>query len=336
MNKPRRCVSLSCESPLFAHVIYCPFCGSRQQKALSPAAPAEEPVAETPIQGVAASVVDISPSSAPVDIEPSMPTPEATPVATATTPRKSKPWWAIGIALLAIAAIAFHFHKTSAGAQCETPSRNILVVLDFSGQASLTTGEIVNRIQKLFAQARNGERFAIFDTRADGPIFETCGSPLSLSTDASIREQMTDTVLQAIATDASPRSASLPNLAQASRQKISLKITDLSLTTYLRANENSLHLVSDLLEGNPGLFDTLCEPAARSAENFRLARRGGMEQAVFVNTHVYLHLVPRQDINARSLNCRDKYWRWLLANTSGSGAGVSIEYLPSSIRSSNE
>ena len=335
MNKQRHCVSSSCALPLFVRVTYCPFCGSHQQQDLPPAATAEISEAETPGECISVSVVDIAVPPALADIEPAAPAQDANPVTAATTPRKSTPWWAIAMVFLAMAAFAFHFHKTGAGAQCETPSRNVLVVLDFSGQPSLMTGEIVNRIQNLFDQTRHGERFAIFDTRIDGPIFETCSSPLSLSSSADVRGQVSATVLHAIASNTSPRPASLPGLAQSPRQKISQKITDLSLTTYMRANENSLHLVSDLLEGNPGLFDTLCEPAARSADNFRLARRGGMEQPAFLNTHVYLHLVPLQDIDARSLNCRDKYWRWLLANADGAGPGVSIEYLPSSTRSSS-
>lgn len=200
----------------------------------------------------------------------------------------------------------------------------------------MTTGEIVNRVQALFDTTRDGERFALFDTRADTPLFESCRSSLDLSSRTDMRDKMTETLVHAIAADAAPPSPSLPDLLRLPRQKISQTITDLSLTRYMRASENGLHLVSDLLEGNPALFGTLCEPAGRATENFRRARRGGMEQAAFVNTHVHLHLVPRQDIDARWLDCRDKYWRWLLANTSGTGAGVSIDYLPSSIRSSNE
>jgi hypothetical protein len=117
---------------------------------------------------------------------------------------------------------------------------------------------------------------------------------------------------------------------------MSRKITDLSLTNYLRARENSLHIVSDLLEGDPAPFESLCEPAGRAAEQFRQSRRGGLEQPAFVNTHLTLHLVPTQEVAATTLNCRDKYWRWLLANTSGSGAGLSIRYLPSPTRSTHE
>lgn len=237
------------------------------------------------------------------------------------------------IAACAAMATAFYVYSSSTGAECNSPSRNVLVVLDFTGQASLTTGEIVSRVQSLFDNIRNGERFAIFDTRADAPIFETCFSSLTTAARSGDRDKLTDTVVQAIAGNAAAAPASF---ATAPRQKISVKITDLSLTKYLRGSENSLHLVSDLLEGSPATFDSLCQPANRAIDNFRLARRGGMEQPAFVHTHIHLHLVPRQDVNPAPLNCRDKYWRWLLANASGTGAGMSIAYLPSSIRSSNE
>lgn len=232
-------------------------------------------------------------------------------------------------------AAAIYGLTTGSGARCDSPSRNVVVVLDFSGPSSLTTGEIVNRIQALFDTVRSGERFALFDTRADAPIFEACFSSLDLANSSTERQQVNDTVLQAVSREATPLPGSPALSANSPRQKISQKITDLSLTAYLRANDNSLYLISDLLEGNPAIFESLCEPAVRATDNFRLARRGGMEQPAFLNTHIYLHLVPRQDIDPRSLNCRDKYWRWLLANTSGAGAGVSIEYLPSSNRSSS-
>lgn len=338
MTRPRHCISSSCELPLFARVTYCPFCGSRQQREI-PTAPADStPEPEAPRETVTGSTPELPTLTDQVEIAApaSLSTMESS--ATTSTSQKSKTWWVVGTAFFAAiaVAVAFHFHTSSVAAQCVTPSRNVLVVLDFSGQPSLTIGEIVDRIQALFDKTRDGERFALFDTRADRPIFEACSSPLALPTRAEVRDQLTETILHAITMNAAPRLESLPNLTESPRQKISQKITDLSLTAYMRANENSLHLVSDLLEGNPAFFETLCEPAARATENFRLARRGGMEQAEFLNTHVYLHLVPRQDIAARSLNCRDKYWRWLLANTSGTGAGVSIEYLPSSTRSSNE
>lgn len=335
MTIPRQCISPNCELPLYAPVTYCPFCGRRQQHDSSATVVNSTSEVDASHERIAASATDATVLIPLVDEDTAKATQITEPVVTTAKPRGAKLWWIAGIAVLTALFAALQFDRFLGGSQCEAPSRNVLIVLDFSGQPSLATSEIINRIQILFDKTVSSDRFAIFDTRADRPIFEACGAPLSFTKRAQTRQQLTEIVSHAVTDSAFSPSKSPPDFTKAHRQKISQKITDLSLTNYLRANENSLHLVSDLVEGNAALFEKLCFPQERATENFRAERRGGMEQPAFANTHVYLHLVPRQDINAQSLNCRDKYWRWLLANASGSGSGLSIEYLPSSIRSSS-
>lgn len=331
-----QCISPTCERPLYSRVTYCPFCGSSQQSLAPAIAVIEVPQTDVLLQDVPPAVTDAPPAVPSLDSDLSTQTKDTEPLPTKKKHWAAKHWWMFSVVLVPLIAVAFYLFKPIDSSQCDTPSHNILVILDFTGQPSLATSEIINRIQLLFERTVSGDRFAIFDTRADRPIFEVCRSPLSFATREDTKRQLTQIVSSALSAIEVSSPESLPQLAKSRRQKISRKITDLSLTSYMRADKNSLHLVSDLLEDNPAAFERLCEPMARATQNFRAERRGGMEQPEFLNTHVYLHLVPRQDINAQSLNCRDKYWRWLLANTSGSSAGLSIEYLPSSTRSSNE
>jgi len=340
------CISSQCRSRLYARVAYCPFCGAGQSKVKPPAVPSDVPPADIASLSVTKAPLEASTQSTLLDETISLHSPRILPVplqlplplpSAHVKSSKKKIIWYISAFFLAFASIViFYSLNNTAKVSCSTPLRNILIVVDFSGRSTLINDEVITRVEALFEDVRIGDRFAIFDTRHNTPIFEKCISGINLIKHSEIRIEAANAVLNAVSNDEPENSASLAASVQLPRQKISQTITDLSLTKYLRAGQNSLHLVSDLLEGNPASFETLCSSPDLAVKNFRKARRGGLEQPEFLNTHVYLHLIPRQDIAGQTLNCRDKYWRWLLANTSGTNAGLSIKYLPSLTRNHHE
>jgi hypothetical protein len=103
---------------------------------------------------------------------------------------------------------------------------------------------------------------------------------------------------------------------------------DLSQSEYLRASRNHLLVFSDMMENTPRFSLYNCGDTLRVVERFRASRQGAKERPQFTNTMVSLHLIPRLNLAATSLICRDKLWLWFFGDNPGNNAGLVADYLP--------
>jgi hypothetical protein len=109
---------------------------------------------------------------------------------------------------------------------------------------------------------------------------------------------------------------------------IAQALTDVSLSQYLRGEENSLLVFSDMLENTPRFSLYKCANPNQSIARYRESRVGAMERPVFKNTSVQLHLIPRENSARDMLQCRDRLWTWFFGDNEGARTQLEISYLP--------
>lgn len=112
---------------------------------------------------------------------------------------------------------------------------------------------------------------------------------------------------------------------------IAQAITDISLTEHLRGDKNSLIVFSDMIENTSRFSLYSCDNKENLIDKFRDSRRGAQERPHFTNTHIALHLIPRLDLSASTLSCRDKLWVWFFGDNEGKSAALDLDYLPGGV-----
>ena len=105
-------------------------------------------------------------------------------------------------------------------------------------------------------------------------------------------------------------------------------ITDISLTQFLRAEQNTLLVFSDMLENTKKFSLYQCATGHKAIQDFREVRRGAKERPQFKNTAIELNLIPRYDLPRTVLQCRDHFWNWFFGDNDGSNATFQVDFLP--------
>jgi len=116
--------------------------------------------------------------------------------------------------------------------------------------------------------------------------------------------------------------------ANGSESPIAQALVDISLTQYLRGEQSSLLIFSDMLENTPKFSLYTCTDSKTAVAMFRESRKGGQERPQFRHTSVSLNMIPRLDISKPTLKCRDQVWEWFFGDNEGTGARSDIDYLP--------
>ena len=105
-------------------------------------------------------------------------------------------------------------------------------------------------------------------------------------------------------------------------------ITDISLTRYLRAEQNTLLVFSDMLENTKKFSLYQCADGQIAIEKYREVRRGAKERPQFKNTIIALNLIPRYGLPGAVLQCRDHFWNWFFGDNVGPNATFQFDLLP--------
>jgi len=116
--------------------------------------------------------------------------------------------------------------------------------------------------------------------------------------------------------------------SNAKESPIAQALIDISLSQYMRGEQNSLLVFSDMLEHTPKFSLLSCGDAKKAVTLFRESRKGGQERPQFRHTSVSLNMIPRTEISKATLKCRDQVWEWFFGDNEGAGAHSDIAYLP--------
>lgn len=217
-----------------------------------------------------------------------------------------------------------------------TATRNTVLLLDYSEEISdQTLDEIKARALSYVDQkVKVGEKVTIFTVSELSksslrPIVSVCkpaGDGSRLTEDVRHIKNLYRSEFLAPLSDALSKR---PTISKES--PIAQALTDISLTQYLRGQENSLLVFSDMLENTSRFSLYKCQDPEHSISRYRASRTGAMERPQFKNTIVQLHLIPREETTPRMLQCRDRLWAWFFGDNEGAAAQLDVSYLPGGI-----
>jgi hypothetical protein len=257
-----------------------------------------------------------------------------------------------GIVLIAVAIVALFAmvianfaagNKPKPGADLclGTVTRNTVLLLDYSEEISdQTLDEIKARaLSYIDKKVKVGEKVTIFtiselSKSSLRPIVSVCkpaedGSRLTEDV-RHIKKRYRSEFL-------APLSDSLSRRPTTSKQSpIAQALTDISLTQYLRGEQNALLVFSDMLENTDRFSLYKCQSSDQSIPRYRASRTGAMERPQFKHTNVQLHLIPREGGTPVMLQCRDRLWAWFFGDSEGNSAQLDVSYLPGGTPNANK
>ncbi|OYT89005.1 MAG: hypothetical protein CFE46_00795 [Burkholderiales bacterium PBB6] len=214
-----------------------------------------------------------------------------------------------------------------------TPTSETVVVLDHSEElAKQTLDEITKRVmRRVEERVQTNERVTVFyvselSKKSLVPAFSRCKPPQegnrAYENAKGIAKVYKTSFLDPLgaAIKVAPANAKESPVAQA--------LIDISLSQYLRGRQNTLLVYSDMLEHTPKFSLLHCTEPSKTIALFRQARSGAQERPKFERTSVVLNIVPRLNIPATTLKCRDQVWAWFFGDNEGQGAGLETDYLP--------
>jgi len=210
---------------------------------------------------------------------------------------------------------------------------NTVIVLDHSETLTQQTlAEISTRaMAHVLSNAQVNERITVFNVSDHSkkellPTFSRCKPPQ----EGSRLYEGTRGLEKAFRTTFfEPLQAVLKTApVDAKESPIAQALIDISLTHYLRGEQNTLLVFSDMLENTPKFSMYGCADAKQAVARFRESRKGGQERPRFRHTNISLNMIPRLDIAKPTLKCRDQVWEWFFGDNEGVGARSNIDYLP--------
>lgn len=214
-----------------------------------------------------------------------------------------------------------------------TVTRNTVFLLDYSEEISdQTLDEIKARALSYIDQkVKVGEKVTIFTVSELSksslrPVVSVCkpdenGSRLTEDV-RHIKKRYRSEFLTPVSDALSRRPTS------SKESPIAQALTDISLTQYLRGEQNSLLVFSDMLENTNRFSLYKCQSSEQSISRYRASRMGAMERPQFKSTNVQLHLIPREGSSLEMLQCRDRLWAWFFGDGAGATAQLDVSYLP--------
>jgi hypothetical protein len=247
-------------------------------------------------------------------------------------------WLIGGVVLVAIAllvAVVANGNKPKAGSDncVGIVMASTVIVLDDSEEVSEQTRDAIldramNHIRQYVAINERVTVFTISDHSSSAlrPEVSLCrppeeGNRLTESV-KSVRAKFQNNFEKPL------RLAMAREAGRGKESPIAQALTDISLTTYLRAPANTLVVFSDMLENTEKFTMYRCPAENSVIARYRSSRQGAQERPEFKNTKVVLNLVPRFNQSPETLKCRDKFWPWFFGNNEGAKASFEYDYLP--------
>ncbi|WP_348700160.1 hypothetical protein [Duganella fentianensis] len=346
----RLCLNSVCSRRLFSPVPYCPYCGSSQQiKSKAHTDTDAVPVSgeRTPVaSNGAVANTNTSPASSAVQSSagelppPSVPAAQAerdTPVRVLAAPWR---WLAVALALLAASFYLLRPHWPETGyaaVACDAPAATELtILLDLPAQLEPSTrAEVLVRLtQALDAEHRGVRRISVFSTRARQsdvamPVVSACTAPTMLGALLGARgvaPQLKTHILGKV-----ENQLALQDGAAALTQVVS----DLSVSQYLRAPQNTLLIFSDLIDKSARFNLYSCDNSQDVIYNYRASHAGAVQRPVFSNTTVDLNALPDISISPATARCRKAFWQWYFSDSEGAGAQLTMHFLPGRLKKKN-
>ena len=189
-------------------------------------------------------------------------------------------------------------------------------IIDQSSLMSIQTQtEILSRIKQQIAQIKKHDFVALYIITPQSlsqlrPIFQAC----------KVQEDFDENLM---------KSAKLSLYRDLKPQVITPLaeiLLDINLSHQnINAKFNKLYIYSDLLHKSPhlSLFESL--DSTHSIQQFKKSRVGSEQRPTFINTFVYLNIIPRANLSEQLVKNRDGFWSWFFGDMRGTRSSYGLE-----------
>ena len=245
----------------------------------------------------------------------------------------------VGIVVVGFFALVAAFFVTSSkekpdqrGCLASTTSKTAILIDRSDDTPIQTVDEIQSRIRKIVSdQVQQGELVSIFYITNDAqkalrPVFSACKPQASgniiYEDERRIEKNFEQSFIE-------PLNAALAEQPAGSEiSPIGEVLTDFLASDYLDGSSNRLAVFSDLMQNSDSLSLYGCSDSSAAIATYSNNRAGAITRPKLKNTDVTLHVIPRQELDASTVKCRDAFWMWFFGDNQGEIASVTPSYLP--------
>ena len=193
--------------------------------------------------------------------------------------------------------------------------KHIFIIDKSSPMSVQTQAEILFRIKSQISTIKREEFVSIYQITSKSldylePIFKGCkinntfDKNLLIKAESSIYSNFYNTLV-------SP-------LAEA--------ILDLNLShLQVNAKRTNMYIYSDLLQNSKNLSLSSTLQAYDSIAQFKSSRLGSVQRPTFINTYIYLHIIPRSQLSEKLVKNRDGFWIWFFGDMRGNKQSYGLE-----------
>lgn len=245
----------------------------------------------------------------------------------------------VGVVVLGFFALIAAFFVTSSKEKPDergcfpTITAKTAILIDRSDDTPLqTVDEIQSRIRKLVSdEVEEGELVSIFyitkdATKALRPVFSACKPQSSGNIIYEDESRIVKNFEESFEAPLEEALAEQP--AGSETSPIGEVLTDFLASDILDGERNRLAVFSDLMQNSESLSLYRCGDASQAIEAYTQARTGAVIRPKLNNVDVTLHIIPRQELDAATVKCRDAFWIWFFGDNGGALASVTPRYLP--------
>lgn len=197
--------------------------------------------------------------------------------------------------------------QTFTGCLKHVAQKHIFILDKSSVVSSQTQSEIFARIQQQVSTIKNEEYAAFYVITSQSltelkPVFQACKTDNKFS--ATLLQSAKNSIYtQTDYTKVTPLAEALLDI-DLSHQQIEAERTKMFI--YSDLLQNSQHVT---VSENKSLEDTIAQ--------FKATRSGGVQRPTFINTFVYLHIIPRAQLPEALVKSRNGFWLWFFGDMRG-------------------
>lgn len=229
-------------------------------------------------------------------------------------------WILLCCTVLANMVLLYQFDKKNqrdrfTGCLNKLEQKHVFVIDPSAIQSTQTQSEIFSRISQHLDKVKQEDLTLIYVMNGQPidqlqPVFKAC------YTDANFKKLFLKSAKHAIYAQ-SVTSTTRP-LAEA--------LLDIELSQHqIQPKRTHLLIFSNFIQNSQNLSFTQHTDVKIAIEKFKSSRLGGVQRPTFINTTLYLHIIPQAKFTENQLNIRDGFWVWFVGDMRGDRKSYGLE-----------
>lgn len=223
--------------------------------------------------------------------------------------------------LIVINAVLFYQfdqkNKRNKSTQCldQVEQKHIFIIDKSSPMSVQTQTEILFRIKQQASEIKQEDFIAMYQITSNSltqlkPIFQAC------KTDKNFEKNLLQKAQISI----------YSNLNNTLTSPLAEALLDINLSHHqMDVQRTNIYIYSDLLQNSQNLSLIQTTQLSDAINYFKASRLGGVQRPTFINTFVYLHIIPHAQLSEQLVKNRDGFWIWFLGDMRGDRQSYGLE-----------